>query len=370
MKQGWEIKNIGSIADITDYVANGSFATLRENVSYLNEEGYAILVRLADYTNGFDSSKFVYIDEHAYNFLAKSKLYGGEIIMSNVGSIGKCFKCPDLNKPMSLAPNSIVIRTPNNDFYHYVFQSFYFQSEVKRISSQTALPKFNKTSFKNINVPIPPREEQERIVAELDCLSGVIEKKREQLRELDALAQSIFYQMFGDPITNEKGWDVKKWKDMLTIVNGKNQKTVENPDGAYPIYGSGGIMGYADKYLCPKNTVIIGRKGNINKPIFVKEPFWNVDTAFGLIADNIHIAPTYLFFYCGIFNFEQLNKAVTIPSLTKSDLLELNTPCPPIALQQEFAEKIEKIEQQKKLISQSIKEVEDLFNSRMQYYFN
>lgn len=74
MKQGWEIKNIGSIADITDYVANGSFATLRENVSYLNEEGYAILVRLADFTNGFDSSKFVYIDEHAYNFLAKSKL--------------------------------------------------------------------------------------------------------------------------------------------------------------------------------------------------------------------------------------------------------------------------------------------------------
>ena len=227
-----------------------------------------------------------------------------------------------------------------------------------------------KGDFDNTIIPYPPIEEQERIVAELDCLSGVIERKREQLRELDALAQSIFYQMFGDPITNEKGWEVKKWKDMLTIVNGKNQKTVENPDGAYPIYGSGGIMGYTDKYLCPKNTIIIGRKGNINKPIFVKEPFWNVDTAFGLIADNIHIAPSYLFFYCRIFNFEQLNKAVTIPSLTKSDLLELNTPCPPLVLQQEFAERIDRIEQQRKLISQSIKETEELFNSRMDYYFN
>ena len=74
-----------------------------------------------------------------------------------------------------------------------------------------------------ISIPVPPIEEQKSIVAELDCLSGVIERKREQLRELDALAQSIFYQMFGDPITNEKGWEVKKWNDVLTIINGKNQ---------------------------------------------------------------------------------------------------------------------------------------------------
>ena len=227
-----------------------------------------------------------------------------------------------------------------------------------------------KSSLLSIPIPIPPLEEQERIVKELDCLSGVIEKKKQQLKELDALAQSIFYQMFGDHITNEKGWEVKKWNDVLTIINGKNQKAVENPNGEFPIYGSGGIMGYADKYLCPKNTIVIGRKGNINKPIFVKEPFWNVDTAFGLIADNTHIAPSYLFFYCRIFDFEQLNKAVTIPSLTKSDLLLLEMPCPPIHLQQEFAEKIEAIEKQKELIKQSIKETETLFNSRMNYYFN
>ena len=122
MKQGWKIKKLGEIADVTDYVANGSFASLRENVTYLNNGGYAILVRLADYTNNFDKSKFVYIDEHAYNFLSKSVLYGGEIIMSNVGSIGKSFICPNLGQPMSLAPNSVVIRTDNNSFYQYLFQ--------------------------------------------------------------------------------------------------------------------------------------------------------------------------------------------------------------------------------------------------------
>ena len=81
MKQGWDIKKLGEVADVTDYVANGSFATLRENVSYLNEPGYAILVRLADYTNNFDKSKFVYIDEHAYNFLAKSKTFSSAALL-------------------------------------------------------------------------------------------------------------------------------------------------------------------------------------------------------------------------------------------------------------------------------------------------
>ena len=163
---------------------------------------------------------------------------------------------------------------------------------------------------------------------------------------------------------------VKKWEDILTIINGKNQRAVENPEGEYPIYGSGGIMGYADEYLCPKDTVIIGRKGNINKPIYVREPFWNVDTAFGLVADNISLAADYLYFFCVIYDFEQLNKAVTIPSLTKVDLLKINTPVPPLALQQEFASKIEAIEKQKAILKQSIEDAELLFNSRMDYYFN
>lgn len=224
--------------------------------------------------------------------------------------------------------------------------------------------------LKEISVPVPERAEQERIVGELDCLSGIIAAKRAQLRELDTLAQSIFYTMFGDPITNDKGWQTKKWENLLTIVNGKNQKKVICENGKYPIYGSGGIMGWANDYLCPQNTVIIGRKGNINKPLFVKEKFWNVDTAFGLVANKEILIPYFLFFFCQMYNFEQHNKAVTIPSLTKSDLLNIQMPCPDIDLQTQFAEKIEHIEEQKQLIKASIIETENLFNSRMSYYFD
>lgn len=110
------------------------------------------------------------------------------------------------------------------------------------------------------------------------------------------------------------------FNDVLEIKNGKNQRAVESPDGKYPIYGSGGLMGYANDYICNADTVIIGRKGSINNPIFVEEPFWNVDTAFGLQAKQDVLLPRYLFYFCRYFDFERLNKTVTIPSLTKSDL--------------------------------------------------
>ena len=87
------------------------------------------------------------------------------------------------------------------------------------------------------------------------------------------------------------------FEDVLEIKNGKNQKAVENPDGKYPIYGSGGVMGHADDYICEPDTVIIGRKGNINNPIYVDEAFWNVDTAFGLQAKKEVLNPRYLFYF-------------------------------------------------------------------------
>lgn len=136
-----------------------------------------------------------------------------------------------------------------------------------------------------------------------------------------------------------------KFNDVLEIRNGRNQKKVENPDGKYPIYGSGGIMGYADDYICEADTVIIGRKGNINNPIFVEEPFWNVDTAFGLSAKKEVLLPRYLYYFCRNFDFERLNKAVTIPSLTKSDLLKIEIELPSMENQQKIVDKLLKIEQ-------------------------
>lgn len=153
-----------------------------------------------------------------------------------------------------------------------------------------------------------------------------------------------------------KDWEYKKWADVLTIINGKNQKAVESIDGTYPIYGSGGIMGYANDWLCPENCTIIGRKGNINKPIFVESKFWNVDTAFGLNSNQNLLASKYLYYFCLNYDFNRHNKAVTIPSLTKVDLLKIEMPLPPKPTQLAIVAELDKINELIQLKKQQLKD--------------
>ena len=157
--------------------------------------------------------------------------------------------------------------------------------------------------------------------------------------------------------------------DVLEIKNGRNQKNVENPNGKYPIYGSGGIMGYADDYICEADTVIIGRKGSINNPIYVEEPFWNVDTAFGLSAKREILMPRYLYYFCQYFDFERLNKAVTIPSLTKSDLLKIELELPTIETQKKMVDRLIKVEQIIQLKKRELQKLNILVKSRFAEMF-
>ena len=155
-----------------------------------------------------------------------------------------------------------------------------------------------------------------------------------------------------------------KFSEVLTIVNGRNQKQVVCDDGKYPIYGSGGIMGYANDYICKAETVVSGRKGSINKPIFVETPFWNVDTAFGLCANSEKLNPKYLYYFCEKFDFEKLNTTVTIPSLTKSNLLNVEIPLPNLEKQKQIVELLDKVTELISLRKQQLAKLDELVKAR------
>lgn len=180
----WNVLPIKEIAEVvTDYVANGSFASLAKNVVYKDEEDFAVLIRLVDYNNDF-RGKFVFIDEHAYEFLSKSKLYGNEIIISNVGAnVGTVFRCPKLRYKMSLAPNSVMVKFKgNDDFYFHWLRGYNGQQMLKSIVTGSAQPKFNKTNFKEMVVPVPPIGEQNKIASILNSIEEKI-KLNKQINE-------------------------------------------------------------------------------------------------------------------------------------------------------------------------------------------
>ena len=155
-----------------------------------------------------------------------------------------------------------------------------------------------------------------------------------------------------------------KFSDVLDIRNGRNQRQVENENGKYPIYGSGGVMGRATDFICDAGTVVIGRKGSINNPIFVDEPFWNVDTAFGLVAHRDVLLPKYLFYFCVNFDFERLNTTVTIPSLTKANLLQIEINVPDLDEQRRVVSILDKICQLIDLQQQELHNLDLLVKSR------
>lgn len=143
------------------------------------------------------------------------------------------------------------------------------------------------------------------------------------------------------PYELPEGWKWVKVGEVAEIINGKNQKEVEDENGIYPIYGSGGIIGRATDFICPENCTIIGRKGTINNPIFVETKFWNVDTAFGMKTFDC-VTPKFYFYFCKSFNFLTLDSSTAIPSLTKSNIQQIPFPLPPtLAEQQRIVNRIE-----------------------------
>lgn len=364
MKDGWEIKKLGDVCTkITDGSHNPPKGILHSDFAMISSQN------VFNDRISFDGVRFLR-EEDFKNEDKRTNVREGDILLTIVGTIGRCAVFSS-TRSITLQRSVAVIRPKGDVKSRYLMYCLIGKNaELNEEAHGIAQKGLYLKQLALVPVPIPPIQEQEKIVAELDCLTGIIEKKKEQLKELDNLAQSIFYDMFGDPIANEKGWVKNTINDLCVITCGQDHKSIADEKGPYPIYGSGGIMGRASQYRCPKDSVIIGRKGNINNPIYVKEPFWNVDTAFGITPNSNLLNPMFFYFFCLEYDFTLHDVSVTIPSLRRTDILQIKVPTPPIALQNEFAQKIETIDKQKELVKQSIAETETLFNSRMDYWFN
>ena len=186
-------------------------------------------------------------------------------------------------------------------------------------------------------VPQDPNDEPasvllERIKAEKELL--IKEGKIKRTKRSKTACDKPHY-----PYELPKGWCWCKLEEIVKITNGRSQKDVEDKEGLYPIYGSGGIIGKATEFLCEAGTTIIGRKGTINNPIFVEERFWNIDTAFGM-KPQYAISDKYFFFFCQHFNFSKLDKSTAVPSLTQSAINDIFIPIPPTNEQKRIVKEI------------------------------
>lgn len=233
LPENWCWTRIGNYVDyVTDYVANGSFASLKVNVSIFKDENYALMVKTQDFANGFTKS-LTYTDKHGYDFLSKSTLHGGELILSNIGSVGKVFRVPYFDRPMTLASNSVMVKCYNSrdyDWIYYFLLSPIGFEELKSITTGTAVPKFNKTDLKTIPLPVPPLAEQQRIVDRIESLFAKLNEAKEKAQAVvdsfETRKAAILHKAFTGELTKKwrksenTRWVYKKIKDCCKLGSG------------------------------------------------------------------------------------------------------------------------------------------------------
>lgn len=314
----------------------------------------------------------------------------GDLLLSNSMSFGHPYI---LNVDGCIHDGWLVLEKPTSfdtNFMYYLLSSDKMYKEFSKRAKGAVVNNLNIELVSSVLVSYPPLSVQTAIASELDNLQTVIDGYKAQLADLDALAQSVFLEMFGDPVGNPKGWEKTTISKAGTIIGGSTPKT-NDPlnwnDGIHNWVTPAELKGeryygatvkkltdYALKSskltLLPVGTVLLSSRAPIGKVAITTEPMF-CNQGFKNIVCGKRLNNEYLYQYL-LFNKNELNRrgnGVTFKEISKRIVEDFPLILPPLPLQTQFASRVEAIERQKEQIRQQLKDAETLMAERMQYYF-
>lgn len=241
----------------------------------------------------------------------------------------------------------------------------FFDYAVSR-SAGGLSPRVKWEHLKDYEFDLPPIEEQRILADKLWAAYRLKESYKKLLTATQEMVKSQFIEMFGD--THMRSDHSRQWKEVVEIINGKDYKSIQVEDGGYPVYGTGGEMARASDYLSPANSILLGRKGTIDKPLLIREKYWNVDTAFGAVPDEKVLHYVYFYWHCKTIDFNVLNKGTTLPSTTKVDLLNLWIKIPSMEEQTRFGSIVEQADKSEFEFRKSIEAIDQVIKSLINNY--
>lgn len=362
MKQNWTYKKLKHY--ITEYSVKNRNDEDIPVYSVTNSQGFC-----REYFSKEVASK----DKTTYKIVPKG-FFAYNPSRINVGSIDWQNK----EDKVIVSPLYVVFEVSkelSQNYLLYYIKSRSTMAYINAVATGTVRANLKLSMLGEFTIPVPPLAEQQRMVSELDLLQGIIDKQQAQLKELDTLAQSIFYDMFGDPVENEKGWEVKRLGEVCDIVAGGDKpddiSTIRTNEYCYPVIANGdgdkGILGYSKTRRIVNDAVTIGARGaSIGNCRIVYGGFTPVVRLI-VLSPNDSVNCTYLFYFAKQMPY--YSNGAGQAQLTVPNVRSAHFTLPPLRLQEEFASKIELIEKQKTAISQTIAETRKLFEYTMDKYF-
>ncbi|MBF4983620.1 restriction endonuclease subunit S [Nonlabens mediterrranea] len=237
MPNNWKTYKLEELLTVlTDYHANGAYKKLKANVTLLDKEDYAVMIRTTNLErNNFDD--LIYVDKHAYNFLSKSKVNPGDILMNKIANAGSIYQMPNLNRPVTLAMNLFLLRFNEKVNQYYLFYHLKAKEQyIKSFSAGSVTKTITKDAVRNLEFKIPPLPEQKAIASILSTIDDKIENNLAINKTLEEMAMALYKHWFVDfgPFQDGKfvdselglipeGWKVKR----LDEVAFKNSKTFD-----------------------------------------------------------------------------------------------------------------------------------------------
>ena len=378
MKKDWTYKKLG---ECLSYIKNGA------NIKQTKGASGIPITRIETLSGGvFNRDRLGYADITDSSKYESYYLETGDLLMSHINSktyIGRTVMYIQENAEkiihgMNLLKLKVIKEIIEPAYLCYYCKSEKFKNDIVKIRKDAV----NQSSIcisdlVHFSIPIPPLSIQRSIVAELDLLHSVISKKKEQLRELDNLAQSLFYQMFGDPITNPMGWEVKKLGEVAENCDFM-RKPITASDripGNIPYYGASGIVDYVRDYIFDGDYLLVSEDGaNLlarSTPIAfsISGKNW-VNNHAHVLKFQESSTQLYVQTLINLIDISDIVTGAVQPKLNQAQLNKFPLPLPPLSLQQSFAAKVCTIEAQKQAITLSIKETEALLAQRMDTYFS
>lgn len=388
MRKGWEYKRFDEVFDL-----QMGKTPDRKNPEYFGGNNVWVSIRDLGDKEIADSNE--HITDLAVSNSNIRKVKKGTVIMSFKLTVGKCgIAATDLyTNEAIMAFNTKESFNINSSFLYYYLQCYHWVGSNKAVMGIT----LNKATISKQYISIPPLSTQLAIVFELDKINELIRLKKEQLKDFDNLAQSLFYEMFGDPVENEKGWEVKKLDDVCIITSSKRIFADEYTETGIPFYRSKEVIERSkglpisvelfiseeryneikEKFGVPKiGDILITAVGTIGKiwAIDTDNKFYFKDGNLVWLKDiDNQLANSCFFRRLLEYLIEEYKKTnangAAYNALTIAKLKLMSCPLPPLSLQQLFAQRIEQIEREKSEVQKSIQDLETLLASRMQYWF-
>lgn len=381
-KENWEYKKLG---EICESIFSGGTPS-RSIFSYWN--GNIPWAKICDL-------RFMYLDK-CEEFISKEGLANssakiftkGTILYSIFATIGSS-SILNIDASCNQAIAGIKLKSGlNTQFYFYVLK--HLKSHFESISKGVAQKNINLSILKNQVVPVPPIEEQNRISSQFEEIDNLITIKQEQLKEFDALEQSVFYKMFGDSVVKEMGWEVKSLGEIGNIITGSTPSTKDKENyepkeycfvkpSDLPSKGVANITtteyfvsskGFALSRALPIGSVLISCIGTIGKIGILKQVACS-NQQINAIIPNRTIDSYYLAYNIAVNKnkLESMANAPVVPIINKTSFSLFKIAIPPLTLQQSFAQKIEVIEKQKEVVKNEIAQLQALLDSEMDKYF-